>query len=248
MRAARLAALMLAAGACAPLAAQAQQDRARIDEFAVGPAGTDTLEVEQLGSGEALLAGSPQPHDKATSTAQTVPRPNTALQQLSSAGQRFEQPQLSKTDGSPSQAPAAVSSTADSRPQGATRIGGTDRCDPQLVEDELEECQRILELRAREFNATAPPTLSVEQKLLAEQQTDEDRPTSSLASVRLRLAAMDAPDADLQSNQELAAIYLENHPTSAVPPPDRPAAEGDASLVQILEGLQIETAGQATGN
>ena len=60
--------------------------------------------------------------------------------------------------------------------------------------------------------------------------------------MRLRLASTDSPDADLQSNQELAAIYLRRTAAEpAQPEPDEPAE--DASIGEVLQALQISIPG-----
>jgi hypothetical protein len=169
------------------------------------------------------------------------------LRQIPSQGQASEPSQLSTVGASPDESQAAVSSTAQSRPQGVAHLGGHDRCDPQLAREELERCRRILELRAQEFNAPAPPQLSAEQQLLAEQRSEDEQPGRSPAT-RLRLASRDTPDADLQSNQELAALYLGKQqapPASTAPPEDQQAAAGDATLADILQGLQVQAGGSA---
>ena len=67
-----------------------------------------------------------------------------------------------------------------------------DRCDPQLAQEALERCKRILELRAQEFNAPAPPQLSAEQQLLAEQRADDEQLGRS-SDTRLRLPRATSP-------------------------------------------------------
>jgi hypothetical protein len=247
MRAAGPAALVLLAGLSAPLLAQAASNPARLDEFAVAAAGDDPSHIDQLARGDDRPQGSPQPRDRAVSAPQPSGPRSTVLRQISTGGQEPEQPQLSRTGTAPDETQAAVSSTADSRPQGVARLGGHDRCDPQLAGEEFVRCQRILELRAQEFTAPGPPQLSAEQQLLAEQRAEDEQPGRSPAT-RLRLASRDTPDADLQSNQELAALYLARQqapPASTAPPEDQQAAAGDASLAEILQGLQVQTGGSA---
>jgi hypothetical protein len=243
-RAARLAAAALLAGLSGPLAAQARGDPVHLDDFAVGKQGDDTLRVEQLETDGKQVGGSSQPRDRAVAAAEPAAPPATALPQLSAEGQSPRQTQISNPGGAPDESAAAVSSTAQSRPQGVARLGGRDRCDPQLPAAERERCQRILELRAQEFNAPAPPELSPEQKLLAEQRTDDEGSAGRSTVTRLRLASRDDPDANLQSNQELAALYLGKQAPPAQPQsPAQPTPEGDASLAQILETLQVATSG-----
>jgi len=245
----RLAAAALLAGLSAPLAAQSQADPVHLDDFAVAAQGDDTLRVEQLASDGKQVAGSSQPRDRDVAAAEPPAPPATALPQLTAGGQSLEQAQLSKAGAAPDESAAAVSSTAQSRPQGVARLGGSDRCDPQLAEAELERCRRILELRAQEFNAPAPPQLSPEQVLLTEQRYDETGSASRSTETRLRLASREDPDADLQTNQELAALYLARQNPPAQPQPQEPAApEGDASLAQILDSLQVATGGGQPAN
>lgn len=247
-RPARLAAAVLLAAFSAPLLAQAQADPARLDDFAVAAPAEDVSHVEQLAPADDRPRGSPQPGDRAIATAQPVAAPTTDLSQISAKGQNSAQAQLSRAGSSPDESRAAVSSTADSRPQGVTRLGGVDRCDPQLAKEALERCKRILELRAQEFNAPAPPQLSAEQQLLAEQRSDDEQRSIPSPSTRLRLASRDDPDADLQSNQELAALYLGKQqppPETSTPEGDAQAPATDSALAQILNALQLQTGGSA---
>jgi hypothetical protein len=99
-------------------------------------------------------------------------------------------------------------------------------------------------LRAQEFHAPAPPQLSAEQRLLAEQR-GEDESSGRSPGTRLRLASRDAPDADLQSNQELAALYLGRPqvPQASPTPQEEKDAVGDGSLAAIVQGLLVQTGG-----
>jgi hypothetical protein len=242
-RSARLAASLLLASASAPVWAQA--DPARLDDFAVAAPTDNASRVEQLSPARDAVAGSPRPHERTIAPAGPPAPPSAALPQISAPGQAAEPVQLSRPGSRPDEGRAAVSSTADSRPQGVTRIQGHDRCDPQLAKEELARCQRILELRAQEFSAPQAPKLSAEQQLLAERRAAEEREAGSLAG-RLRLASRDEPDADLQSNQELASIYLERSrppaPDTSAPADDQKAAT-NATQAQILEALQVQTGG-----
>lgn len=235
---------MLLASALAPLVAQAQADPARLDDFAVSASSKESLQVEQLTPEERQVSEAPPARDRSIAQ-DAAPEPATPHEpQLSSPGGSNEQAQLSKRGAAPDQTAAAISSRDESRPQGVVRIGGQDRCDPQLAREKLQECERILELRAQEFHAPAAPELSAEQKLLAEQQSALEAASPS-ASVRVRLASRDQPDADLESNQELAAIYLDKQVPADMPQPqDQTAPQGDATLAQVIDALQ---AAGATG-
>ena len=244
----RLAAALLLAGVSAPLLAQAQGDPVRLDDYAVAGAASDPSHVDQLAPAVDRVEGSPQPRDRAIGAPQASASPTTTLAQIPAEGQGSASAQLSKVGASPDESHAAVSSTADSRPQAVAHLGGHDRCDPQLRGQELERCQRILELRAQEFNAPAPPQLSAEQQLLAEQQAADEQQAGRTPATRLRLASRDTPDADLQSNQELAALYFDKQqapPQGTAPAEDAQAAAGDAALGQILNALQVQTGGSA---
>lgn len=246
----RLAGVTLLAAISAPLLAQAQADPARLDDFAVNVQTSDASHVEQLTPSDDRVQGSARKQDRTIATPSPAGPATAALPQISAKGLPAEQPQLSTPGASPDETRAAVSSTADSRPQPVTRLGGHDRCDPQLAGEALERCRRILELRAQEFNAPERPRLSAEQQLLAEQRSADEQQKGPTPATRLRLASRDEPDADLQSNQELAALYLARQqqqapPETALQPEDQQAAGGDAALEQILNSLQGQAGGSA---
>jgi hypothetical protein len=231
---------MLLAAAPATVAAQAQDDPVRLDDLAVSASADDSLRVPQLSTSEAQVDDAPQPHDRAIATEARPEQPAPAVSQVAPNGRATEQAQLSKAGAPPDESHAAVSSRAQSRPGAVEHLAGTDRCDPQLGDAELERCRHILELRAQEFHAPAPPQLSAEQKLLAEQRASEDSPNRS-AETRLRLASRDDPDAELKSNQELAALYLGRQAPPPTQSPDASAPAIDESLAKILDALQIGT-------
>ena len=235
---ARLAAAMLLAGFAAPLAAQSQGDPVRLDDLAVSSSADQSLQVQQLSTSEDVQAQTPQQRDRTVSNAERTQPAAPAIRQVSQTGERTEQVQLSKPGASPDQSAAAVSSTAESRPEGVERLAGTDRCDPQLGNAERERCQHILELRSQEFHAPAPPQLSAEEKLLAEQHAQEEALNRS-PGTRLRLASRDDPDAELKSNQELAALYLGKQAPPPTQAPDQQAPAIDESLAKVLDALQL---------
>jgi hypothetical protein len=232
MRIAGLASILLVAAAPA-----FAQDRARLDDFAL-PGDEQATGIEQLPS-----AG-PLPPAQRRDRSLTVPAPPGAapspLDQLTSTRTgAVTSNQLASGIASQTLAPAAVSSTADSKLQGVQRIGGRDRCDPRLDEATRADCLRILELRAAEFQATEAPQLSPEQKLLAEEQRKDERHAPSSA-LRLRLASSDDPDADLSSNQEIAATYLAREVAPASGSPGLPAEPGipNGELIEALQAVQ----------
>ena len=240
IRIAGLAVATILAGLSGPLAAQAQDNPARLDDFAVTASRDNSLQVQQLSDSAERVASASQPREQAVVPAEPAGQADAAVPQLSAAGQPTSpQAQLSKAGAAPDESAAAVSSTAESRPQGVQRLGGTDRCDPQLGDAALARCRQILELRAQEFHAPAPPQLSAEEQLLAEQQANRDEGAVRSPEARLRLASRDDPDATLTSNQELATLYLDKQSPPPTPTPDQAAPQLDASLAQILQGLQI---------
>ncbi|WP_246844822.1 curli assembly protein CsgF [Altererythrobacter sp. TH136] len=95
-------------------------------------------------------------------------------------------------------------------------------------------------------SAPGPAILSPEQRLLGELRDSDDRLARSSSAMRLRLATTGEPDADLESNQELAAVYLGAPEAPAQPLP----AETDptASLIELLQNLGIQTGQPAGGN
>jgi hypothetical protein len=239
IRATGLAVATILGGLSCPLAAQQRDDPARLDDFAVTASADNSLQVQQVSNGTDKVASTPQPRGRAIVPAQPVGQANAAVPQLSTAGQPPEPVQLSKAGARPDESASAVSSTAESRPQGVQRLGGTDRCDPQLGDAALARCRQILELRAQEFHAPAPPQLSAEEQLLAEQRANQDQDATRSPEARLRLASRDDPDAGLESNQELATLYLDKQSPPPNPTPDQATPQLDPSLAQVLQGLQI---------
>lgn len=213
------AAVLLAIGSALPVAAQDRSAESRLDDFAITP-GDGSLRVEQVSPDTRAVEAAPQTKDRTVTGAPPSERPPLRPDQLSDKGGAPEPSQLSDGSDPTRPIPTAGSTAADSRPEGVTRLAGNDRCDPQLPESELDQCLRILELRAQEFNAPAPPQLSAEQSLLAAQQTDEERSLSRSSDVRMRLATVQAPDAGLDSNQEIASIYLDRSAPAGTLPRD----------------------------
>jgi len=226
--------LLLVCGVAAPSAAQ--DARVQVDEFTVAgqTAGTPPG-VDQVGSEAAPVVADEQDPDRAIATGQASARQPVPVQQLSVAGQPSRPEQLSDP-GAPSTQVASVSDKAESRPQALQRLAGNDRCDPQLPQAQREDCRTILERRAAEFSAPRPPELSAEQILLAEQQTGDGDGAGLTGDMRVRLASLSQGNAELRSNQELAAIVLD--------PPQPPVApttpEPSESLAEALRGLAID--------
>ena len=230
---------LVAAAIAAPGAAQ-DESRTRLDDFAV-PADEGQPRVEQVSPGGQAIQSAPRVEDRAIAGAPLGERPSLQPDQLSSGVPSSASTQLNDGSNPTRPIPTAGSTAADSRPQGVTRLAGSDRCDPQLPERDLARCLQILELRAEEFNAREAPQLSAEESLLAEQQSDNDRAMVRSSENRLRFATMQEPDADLDSNQELASIYLGRGPVTAAPEPapgelpDEAASLADI-IVSIVQG------------
>jgi hypothetical protein len=236
----RRALLVTALCVAGPVLAQDAGDRARLDEFAL-PSQQSSTTIEQLGS----AVGDLEPQAIGSGDrAVTIPGPDDASQvplpQLSAAGDLAPAAQLSNAVQSRQLAPGSVSSSADSRPRSSAPMVGLDRCDPQLDTQKREQCRRILERRAAEFDAPEAPKLSAEQVLLAERGETETMRATGSSTGRVRLATTSDPDADLRSNQELATIFLDgagNRPPANGPAEDQPAV--DPALAEVLKGLQI---------
>lgn len=222
-----------------PIAAQDRADKARLDDFAL-PKASSAEEVEQLGAREKSLAitGS-SAGDRTVIVPGPVAGERAPVLQLSQPGQPTPTVQLSGREESRQLAVGSVSSPEDSKPRTSAPLGGSDKCDPQLDGERLNECLRVLELRAAEFSAPEAPRLSAEQALLARQGPDNGQLAQRSPTTRLRTAAND-PDADIQSNQELATIYLSDAraAASAATEMQRQQEEATAAERGLMEILQ----------
>lgn len=232
---------LLALGLAAPGSAQ-DGDRARLDDFAV-PQASAGAAIEQVDSETSrITAEQATPADRELAVPGPAAAERAPLPQLSRRAEGGTTRQLSDSAQSREVASGSVSTSRDSRPQPATAIAGSDRCDPGAGAAKP-ECARILERRAAEFAAAEPPRLSAEQVLLAASEKDDGALAANSSRVRLRLASNANPDAELQSNQELAAIYLRRTGTDQPQQPeDRESAE-DASIAEVLRALQISVPG-----
>ncbi|MGX7952843.1 hypothetical protein ACWPM1_09790 [Tsuneonella sp. HG249] len=218
-----------------PVVAQDRSDRVRLDDFAL-PAPEQPLRVDQVpGSGSAAMPQ--QSVDRTLGTAVRSEPSGAMPSQVSTADSAAPMRQLVDTAQSRTALTGAVSNAKDSQPGGVQRIGGADRCDPQLARRVYLECLRILELRADEFDAPQPATLSPEQRLLAEQREMRDTQPGSFTMLRAKIAGGEQPDADLESYQELASIYLSGTDQPAEPTPTEP--DEGSGLADILQRLGI---------
>lgn len=228
---------LVAAAIAAPGTARQDDSRTRLDDFAV-PADDPSLRIEQVSPGVQAVEPAPRAEDRTIAGAPLGERPSLQPDQLSSGVPSSASTQLSDGSNPTRPIPTAGSSAADSRPQGVTRLAGSDRCDPQLPERDLARCLQILELRAEEFNAPEAPRLSAEESLLAAQQSDNERAMARSSENRLRFATVQEPDANLDSNQELASIYLGRGPLPATQEPaPRELPEEAASLADIIVSI-----------
>ena len=227
-------AALFALGAASSGAAQESESRARLDEFAVAP-GDGSLGVEQVSPQADVVPAEPQARDRSIGGSVSAERSPLRPDQVFSGSQGSAQTQLSDGADPTGPIPGAGSTAADSRPRGVTRLAGSDRCDPQLPERDLVRCLQILKLRAQEISAPAPPQLSAEQSLMAS-QSDDELAAVGMGRNRIRFATVQEPDADLDSNQELASVYLALPPT----PPDRQPdelPEEAATLADIIVAI-----------
>lgn len=236
-RALLASAAVLALGA--PAWAQEAGDRARLDDFAV-PHAQIGSSIEQIGQvADSIGPESTIPSDRQLTVPGPAAMPRVPVPQLSGPDDGGPTRQLSDANQSRDVAAGSVSSSRDSRPQPTAALAGSDRCDPQ-ADTAQADCARILERRAAEFDAVEPPRLSAEQVLLAASDGGEDRLAASSSRARVRLASTGDPDADLQSNQEVAAIYLRRTETAPREPEDSGSATlDDARLAEVLQTLQI---------
>ncbi len=233
-RSTRLAVALFALGAASSGAGQESENRARLDDFAVAP-GDGTLAVEQVSPDADVVRTERQARDRSIAGPVSAERPSLRPDQVFSGNQGSVQTQLSDGADPTGPIPSAGSTAADSRPEGVTRLAGSDRCDPQLPKRDLVRCLQILELRAEEFSAPAPPQLSAEQSLLAG-QSDDERATVRASGNRLRFATVQDPDANLDSNQELASIFLAVPTALPVEQPDELPEEA-STLADIIVAI-----------
>lgn len=220
--------------------AQESGDKARLDDFAL-PSSEQPLRVEQVTRGTAAVV----PSLPAGQRDRTLARPSrsdpagTMPRQLSAPNQSGEVAQLATVSQSRTALAAVASNPKDRLPGGVQRIGGEDRCDPAQEKSAYAECLRILELRADEFHAPEAPTLSPEQRLLGEMRQTDEHLTGANGTLRMRAVTGGRADADLQSNQELAAIVLASQQPSTQPTAEQTEADKTAALAEVLQALGV---------
>jgi hypothetical protein len=227
--------VMVGSAFCAPAIAQ-DSNKARLDDFAI-PSTAQSPKADQVTSGR----DAPQPAQVLDRTLGRPSRSEPAGEmpvQLSNGNQGGEVTQVATRNQSRSALSGAVANPGDRVPGAVQRIGGHDRCDPQQEKRLYAECLRILELRADEFQAPGPAVLSPEQRLLGEMRQPNEQLTGSSSGVRMRYATNGQPDADLQSNQELASVFLATPPASQLPAETE--AEKAINLGEVLQALGIQ--------
>lgn len=245
-----LAATLAAASAIAglpPAVAQDPADKARLDDFAL-PSADRSTGVQQLSTGPRAVPAQPK-GDRDVSVPRP-PAPGGPLVQVAPSEDTILPVQRDPAQARSARGVSDLSARRDSAPGGVTALAGRDACDPQhraAIRDpaEAERCRRILELRSAEFDAPAPPVLSAEQRIIAEQQR-RDIGQGGLTTPDMTARALArATDAESRSSQELAAVVLASpsaDQTAASPAPERP--EADTGLSDLLQALVVQLGGQ----
>lgn len=239
-------ALMLAFATTGVAAAQDRQNETQLDDLRL-PGGPKSVVMTQVPEHDAqsrttsdALQTSQEEPDRSLSVPAPPAQGRDPLPQPRTPDDLMRGAQLSGSGESRQLAAAGISSRTDSKPGPAGGIAGNDRCDPQADRAKLQSCERILERRAAEFQAAEAPRLTAEQALLAQNQSGDRSQSLARAPARSLDPSASDPDADLRSNQELAAIYLDS-----TAPPDLPgagaAAQGSLgeALVDVLNSMQV---------
>jgi hypothetical protein len=108
--------------------------------------------------------------------------------------------------GRSAQPPEALSTPSQGRMGTVARVDGDDRCDSALpIERRDPACARVIENRASQFSRPERPTLSPEQRIIAERRLREAPPSIEAAARRL---AHDPNDTESEGAQAVAAIVL----------------------------------------
>ncbi|WP_338241657.1 hypothetical protein [Aurantiacibacter hainanensis] len=227
--------LLVLAALALPAAALAQDraDATHVDEFTIEPGSRSAQQsgVEQLGERETLVPTQQEPGPPEIDPREVGNSTRGAIDQLSPVTADTGSPQLSERDASRNLETAAVSSSADSRPETAQDIEGVDRRDPGQETTGAASCEAILERRAQEFAAAEAPRMSAEQALLAGQGESAEILAPFSSDLRTRLA-QDNPDANARSNQELASVVFQQNAALAEAPDN---LEEVSELLQALD-------------
>jgi hypothetical protein len=136
--------------------------------------------------------------------------------------------------------PAPLSKPSDGRTAAVERVEGEDRCDPERRDrSDTGKCARVIENRAAQFPSRRPPTLSPEQRILADQYEQETLDSRSAAR-RLAIEGTGADDPDLQG---IAAIVLRKPP-----PPEKPAKPEEDGATDAAAAIVNAIMGQGTAS
>ncbi|GAA3798789.1 hypothetical protein GCM10022600_20680 [Qipengyuania pelagi] len=227
---------------------QGVDQRVELEEFAVDPdergGGPSDLNVSQIGepagaNTSGKVSSGPIDTDRSILRSPQRDGADTGVAQVSRAASDLATAQVARGEGDlRSVQPDALSSPDQSAPEGVTRLGGQDRCDPQVDQSLYRACLRILERRAGDFAAPTAPVLSAEEALLAQRRADDEDPATLTIEQRIRRASQTAPDAELSSNQELASLFL----PGTAPPPAQPVEDSTT-----LQGANLEAVLKAIG-
>lgn len=218
-------------------------NKARLEEFAL-PTADRSIGVQQLSSESREVP--PQPVGDRDVSGPRAAAPTGPLVQVTPAGEAIRPVQRDPAQARSARGVSDLSARVDSAPGAVAVLSGNDACDPQnrpaLLDAVMaESCRRILELRAAEFDAPAPPVLSAEQRIIVEQQRRNTGQEGLKTDDMTARALARASDPDSRSSQELASLVLPPpNGGQPAPPvtPDSPAT--DAGLSELLQSLVVQ--------
>ena len=159
---------------------------------------------------------------------ETRPAP---VNQLSTIGERQASPQLYH-GGRTAQPSAPLSTPAEGRNTAMSAVQGDDRCDPRLAAHAPlpAQCSRVIETRSADFARPAPTSLSPEQRILIENQSQAEASAGAIRRLSTR------GDANAFSDQALASTVLD---AAQAARPATPEAEPtmDAATAAVIEAI-----------
>lgn len=212
--------------------------RVEVREFELPGGPTDPAMNQVREAQDGLSVDAPQQTDRSIAIPQARSVDGVTIAQVPRSLAPVTSAQI--TEGDPRAIdPRSLSSRDQSAPGTTTRLGGTDRCDPQTERARDGDCLRILERRAGEFAAPAAPSLSAEEVLLAQRRVDDEDVGKMTIDQRLRRASQTDPDADLSSNQELASLLLPGGPQQPLEPTQDNATLRAAEIDAVLRAIGI---------
>lgn len=167
-------------------------------------------EVPQVaGHSEAVDVGTP-PAQRTTEAPAQISNDAESMAaeaQLTSARASHQQPAQLSSGVPTAQAPEPLSHPSVGRTASVERVGGHDRCDPAIAKaKQSDECKKVIESRADEYQRPSPTELSPEQKLLLAQQWGPR--AADAAEAASRLAKSGSPD-DTTDSLGIASIVLQ---------------------------------------